>query len=136
VGIYIDNVIRSKNGCLILNPASHLKLHDKLHGGYFKEIKFVVKLTYTKSENSYSQIYSSIDGIPYHTKEEEVEFKEYIKRTLGVSEEIGSTDPLMKKHVRIQQLISDMNHARIRDHFLKHKKNCMGIAFWRKSAFG
>jgi hypothetical protein len=62
-----------KNRCLILNPASHLKLHDNLHGGYFKEIKFVVKLTYKKSENPYSQIDVNIDGIPYHTKEEEVE---------------------------------------------------------------
>jgi hypothetical protein len=51
----------------------------------------------------------SIDGIPYHTQELELDLKEYIKRTLGVSEEIDSTDPLMKNHVRIQQLISDMN---------------------------
>jgi hypothetical protein len=35
VGRYIDHVLRSKNGCLILNPASHLKLHDNLKGGYF-----------------------------------------------------------------------------------------------------
>jgi hypothetical protein len=117
VGRYIDHVLRSKNGCLILNPASHLKLHDSLHGGYFKEIKFIVKLTYTKSDDPFSQIHTSIDGIPYLTKEEEVEFKEYIKRTLGVKEEISSTDPLMKNHVRIQQLISDMDNARIRDPF-------------------
>jgi hypothetical protein len=117
VGRYIDHVLHSKNGCLILNPVSHLKLHDNLHGGYFKKINFVVKLTYTKSKNIYSQIDASIDGIPYQTKEEEVELKEYIKRTLGVSEEINSTDPLMKKHVRIQQLSSDMNNARSRDPF-------------------
>jgi hypothetical protein len=96
VGIYIDHVLCSKNGCLILNPASHLKLHHNLHGGYLKEIKFIVKLTCTKSENPYSQIDASIDGIPYHKKEEEVELKEYFKRTLGVNAEIGSTDPLMK----------------------------------------
>jgi hypothetical protein len=34
VGRYIDHVLRSKHGCLILNPASHLKLHDNLEGGY------------------------------------------------------------------------------------------------------
>jgi hypothetical protein len=43
--------------------------------------------------------------------------KEYIKWKLGVKEEISSTDPLMKNHVRIQQLISDMNNAIIRDPF-------------------
>jgi hypothetical protein len=117
VGKYIDHVLRSNNGCLILNPASHLKLHDNLHGGYFKKIKFIVKLTYTKSDDPFSQIHTSIDFIPYHTKEDEFELKEYIKRTLGVKEEISSTDPLMKNHVRIQQLISDMNNARIRDPF-------------------
>jgi hypothetical protein len=36
---------------------------------------------------------------------------------LGVKEEISSTDPLMKNHVHIQKLISDMNNARIRDPF-------------------
>jgi hypothetical protein len=75
VGIYIDHVLRIKNVCLILNPASHLRLHENLHGGYFKHIKFVVKLTYTTSDNQYSQIDASIDGIPYHTQEEEVELK-------------------------------------------------------------
>jgi hypothetical protein len=54
VGRYIEHVLHRKNGCLILNPASHLKLHDKLHGGYFKEIKFIVKLTYTKSDDPFS----------------------------------------------------------------------------------
>jgi hypothetical protein len=49
VGRYIDHVLRSKNGYHILNPASHLKLHDNLEGGYFTKIKFVIKLTYTKS---------------------------------------------------------------------------------------
>jgi hypothetical protein len=117
VGKYIDHVLHRKNRCFILNPASYLKLHDSLHGGYFKEIKFVVKLTYKKSENWYSQIDASIDGIPYHAKENEVELKEYIKQTLVASEDIGSTDPLMKNHVRIQQLILDMNNARIRDPF-------------------
>jgi hypothetical protein len=34
-----------------------------------------------------------------------------------VTEEIGTPDPLMKNYVRIQQLISDMNNARIRDPF-------------------
>jgi hypothetical protein len=67
-GRYIDHVLHSKNGCLILNPASHLKLHDNLQGGYFKKIKFIVKLTYTQSENIYSQIDVSIDGVPYQTK--------------------------------------------------------------------
>jgi hypothetical protein len=48
VGRYIDHVIRSKNSCLILNPVSHLQLLDNpSRGGYFKHIKFVVKLTYT-----------------------------------------------------------------------------------------
>jgi hypothetical protein len=75
VARYIDHVLRSKNGFLILNPESHLKSHDNLHGGYFKKIKFIVKLTYTKSVNPYSQIDASIDGIPYHKKEEEVELK-------------------------------------------------------------
>jgi hypothetical protein len=72
VGRYIDHVPRSKNGCLILIliPASHLKLHDNLEGGYFTKIKFVIKLTYTKSEDPYSEIHTSIDGVPYHTKEE------------------------------------------------------------------
>jgi hypothetical protein len=114
VGRYIDYVLCSKNGCLILNPANHLKLHDNLHGGYFKEIKFIVKLTYKKSDDPFSQIYRSIDGIPYHTKKLEIEFKEYIKRTVGVKEEINSTEPLIKNHVHIQQLISDMKNARIR----------------------
>jgi hypothetical protein len=68
VSRYIDHVLRSKNGCLILNPASYLKVHDNLQGGYFKKIKFVLKLTYKKSENQYSQIDASIEGIPYHTK--------------------------------------------------------------------
>jgi hypothetical protein len=36
---------------------------------------------------------------------------------LGVKEEISSTDPLMKNHVRIQKLIADMNNTRIRDPF-------------------
>jgi hypothetical protein len=132
VGRYTDHVLCSKNGCLILNLASHLKLHENLHGGYFKELKFIIKLTYTKSDDMFSQIHTSIDGIPYHTKEEEVELKEYIKWTLGVKEEISSTDPLMKNHVRIQQLILDMNNARIRDPF----QYFMGIAFRRKSSFG
>jgi hypothetical protein len=117
VGRYIDHVLRSKNGCLILNPASHLKLHDNLEGGYFTKIKFVIKLTYTKSEDPYSKIHTSIDGVPYHTKEEELDVKEYIKHKFGVTEEIGTPDPLMKNHVRIQQLISDMNSTRIRDPF-------------------
>jgi hypothetical protein len=43
--------------------------------------------------------------------------KEYIKHKFGVTEEIGTPDPLMKNHVRIQQLISDMNSTRIRDPF-------------------
>jgi hypothetical protein len=43
--------------------------------------------------------------------------KEYIKQKFGVTQEIGTPDPLMKNHVRIQQLISDMNNARIRDPF-------------------
>jgi hypothetical protein len=68
VGRYIDHVLRSKNGCLILNPASHLKLHDNLKGGYFTKVKFVIKLTYTKAEDPYSQIHTSIDCVPYHTK--------------------------------------------------------------------
>jgi hypothetical protein len=49
VGRYIDHFICSKDGCLILNPASHLILHDNLQCGYFKKIKFIIKLTYTKS---------------------------------------------------------------------------------------
>jgi hypothetical protein len=65
----------------------------------------------------------NIDGIPHHTKEEEVELKEYIKRTLGVTEEINSTDPLIKNQVHIQQLISDMNNARSRDPFQYTRKN-------------
>jgi hypothetical protein len=43
--------------------------------------------------------------------------KEYIKRKFGVTKEIGTPDPLMKNHVRIQQLISDMNSTRIRNPF-------------------
>jgi hypothetical protein len=43
--------------------------------------------------------------------------KEYIKRKFGVIEEIGTPDRLMKNNVRIQQLVSDMNNARIRDPF-------------------
>jgi hypothetical protein len=78
-----------------------------------KKIKFAIKLTYTKSDNLYLQIDVNI----YHTKEEEVELKVYIKHTLGVTEEINSTDPLMKNHVCIQQFISDMNNARSRDPF-------------------
>jgi hypothetical protein len=115
VGRYIDHVLRSKNGCLILNPASHLKLHDNLEGGYFTKIKFDIKHTYTRSEDPYCQIHTSIDGVPYHTKEEELDVKEYIKRFFCVREEIGNPDPLMKNHVRIEQLVSDMNNARMRD---------------------
>jgi hypothetical protein len=48
VGRYINHVLCSRNGCLIINPASHLRLHNNLEGGYFKDIKFVVKLAYTK----------------------------------------------------------------------------------------
>jgi hypothetical protein len=70
VGRYIDHVLGSKDGCPILNPSSHLRSHDNLQGGYFKKIKFIVKLTYRKSENLYSQIDVNIDGISYHTKEE------------------------------------------------------------------
>jgi hypothetical protein len=69
---YIDHVLCSKNGCLVLNPASHLRLHENLQGEYFKKIKFIVKLAYTKSDNLYSQIYANIDGIPYNAKEEEL----------------------------------------------------------------
>jgi hypothetical protein len=43
--------------------------------------------------------------------------KEYIKRKFGVTQEISTPDPLMKNHVRIQQLISDMNNDRLRDPF-------------------
>jgi hypothetical protein len=43
--------------------------------------------------------------------------KEYIKQKFGVTEEIGTPDPLMKNHFRIQQLISDMNNVRIRNLF-------------------
>jgi hypothetical protein len=107
VGRYIDHVLHSKNGCLSLNTA----------GGYFKEIKFIIKLTNTKSDDPLLQIHTSIDGIPYYTKEEEVELKVYIKQTMGLSEEIISTYPLMKNHVRIQQLISYMNNTRINDPF-------------------
>jgi hypothetical protein len=64
-----------ENGCLILNPASHLRFHDNLQGGYFKKIKFIVKLTYKKSDNIYSQIDANIDGIPYDTKEKEDELR-------------------------------------------------------------
>jgi hypothetical protein len=117
VGRYIDHVLRSKNGCLILNPASHLKLHDNLKGGYFTKVKFVIKLMYTKSEDPYSQIHTSIDGVPYHTKEGELDVKDYIKRNFCVQEETGTPDPLMKSHVRIEQLVSDMNNARMRDPF-------------------
>jgi hypothetical protein len=78
VGRNIDHVLRSKNGCLILNSASHLKLHDNLEGGYFTKIKFVIKLVYTKSEDPYSEIHTIIYGVPYHTKEEELDVKEYI----------------------------------------------------------
>jgi hypothetical protein len=63
VGRYIDHVLCSKNGCLILDPTSHLKLHNNIEGGYFTKIKFVIKLTYTKSEDPYSQIHTSIDGV-------------------------------------------------------------------------
>jgi hypothetical protein len=115
VGRYIDHILHSKKGCLIINPASHFKLHDNLEGGYFTKIKFVVKLTYKKSEHPYSEIHTSIDGVPYHTKEEELDVKEYIKRKFGITEEMGTPDSLMKNHVRIQQLISDMNNAMIRD---------------------
>jgi hypothetical protein len=44
--------------------------------------------------------------------------KEYIKRKFGVTEKIGTPDPLMKNHVRIEKLVSDMNNASIRDPFL------------------
>jgi hypothetical protein len=135
VGRNIDHVLRSKNGCLILNPASHLRLHDNLQGGYFKKIKFIVKLTYTKSDNLYSKIYANINGITYHTNEEEVELKEYIKRILGVTGEINSTHPLMKKHVHIQQLISYMNNVRSRDPFQYTRKLYLchlldKVSFW------
>jgi hypothetical protein len=73
VGRYIDHILPSKNGCLILNPA---RLHDNLEGGYFTKIKFVIKLTYTRSEDPYSQIHTSIEGVPYYTKEEELDVKE------------------------------------------------------------
>jgi hypothetical protein len=43
--------------------------------------------------------------------------KEYIKRKFCVKEEISTPDPLMKNHVRIEQLVSDMNNARMRDPF-------------------
>jgi hypothetical protein len=76
VGRYIDHVLRSKSECLILNPARNLKLHDNVEGGYFTKIKFVIKLTYTKSEDPYSKIHTIIDGVPYHTKEEELDVKE------------------------------------------------------------
>jgi hypothetical protein len=69
VGRYIDHVLCIRNGCLILNPASHLQLHDNLEGGYFKDIKFVVKLAYTKLEDTYSERYVSVEDIPYHKKE-------------------------------------------------------------------
>jgi hypothetical protein len=121
VGRYIGHVLRSKNGCLVINPGSHLRLHDNLHGGYFKKIKFVIKLTYTKSDNMYLQIDANIEGIPYHTKEDEVELKKYIKQKLEVTEE-NSTSPLMKNHVRIQQFISDMNNVRIREPFQYTRK--------------
>jgi hypothetical protein len=41
---------------------------------------------------------------------------------VGVTEEINSTDPIMKHHVRIQQLISDMNNIRSRDPFQYTRK--------------
>jgi hypothetical protein len=44
----------------------------------------------------------SVEGIPYHTKEEEAELNEYIKWALGVIEENNSTYPLLKKHIRFR----------------------------------
>jgi hypothetical protein len=117
VGRYIDHVLRSKHGCLILNPASHLKLHDNLKSGYFTKVKFVNKLAYTKSEDPYSQIHTSIDGVPYHTNDEELDVKEYIKRKCCVLDKTGTPHPLMNSHVRIEQLVSDMNNSRMRDPF-------------------
>jgi hypothetical protein len=99
-----------------------LKLNDNLEGGYFTKIKSVIKLTYTKSEDPYLEINSIIDCGPYHTEEEEPDVKEYIKRKFiklkfGVTEEMGTPDTLMKSHVRIHKLISDINNARIREPF-------------------
>jgi hypothetical protein len=70
-----------------------LKLHDNLKGGYFTKVKFVIKLTYTKYEDPYSQIHTSIDGVPYDTKEEELGVKEYIKRKI-----IGKKRPAHLTH--------------------------------------
>jgi hypothetical protein len=40
VVIYIDHVIRITNGCLVLNPESHLRLHDNLEGGELQRHQF------------------------------------------------------------------------------------------------
>jgi hypothetical protein len=120
--VHMEVCLGNKHCCLILNPASNLRLHDNLQGAYFKSIKFIIKLSYKKTDNIYSKLDVNIEGIPYHTKEEEVELKEYIKRTLGVTEEINSTDSLIKNHVHIQQLISDMNNVRSRDPFQHTRK--------------
>jgi hypothetical protein len=47
-----------------------------LRGGSFKDINFVVKITYAKSDNTYSEIDVSVKVITYHKKEEEAELKE------------------------------------------------------------
>jgi hypothetical protein len=60
--------------------------------------------------------------------------KEYIKCKFGVTEEMGTPDPLMKNHVRIQQLISDMNNARIRDP-LEYTRTTVWVSLSGESQF-
>jgi hypothetical protein len=59
----------------------------------------------------------NLEGIPYHTQEEESNLQEFLKGKFDVREDTNGMDPLLEEHVRIPQLIKDMHNMRGRDPF-------------------
>jgi hypothetical protein len=41
----------------------------------------------------------NLEGIPYHTKEEEAELQDYIKRQLAITDDNNGMDSLLANHV-------------------------------------
>jgi hypothetical protein len=78
----------------------------------------VFKLTFNRSEEPFSKIDVSLEGISCHTQQEETNLQEYIKGKLDVRDDNNGMDPLLKDRVWISQLIKDMDNVRSHDHFL------------------
>jgi hypothetical protein len=104
----------SKHGCLIINPASHLKLHGNLQGAYFMKISMGVKLTCDRPYAPPAHIELDLEGIPYRSLHEKTNLPEYIKKKLHYEESTKGTNPILEDRVQISQLIRNMNNGRSR----------------------